>query len=114
MKIHIKADIIHKYIWALKVLSLMKPPYNELRPREIEVLAYLLASFNQYSSIGEEEANSLVFSKKNKKDISNKLGISMDNLYNTLVNLRKLGFITDNKLNNPFNVGNEIIITFKQ
>lgn len=113
MKIQIKADSTSKYIWALRVLSLMKSPYNELRPREIEVFAHLLSSYNQYSSIGKEEANSLVFSKRSKKEISSKLGITMDNLYNTLVSLRKLGLISDNKINNPFSVGDEITIIFR-
>ncbi len=96
MKVSIRVGELDKYIWTIKVLSLLGKPFSELRPREVEVLAYLYMVYNRYAKLGKKEANTLTFDKGIKKEISEKLNITLENLYNILSNLRRNGIIDDN------------------
>lgn len=98
MRMQIKAGELDRYIWTIKVIGLAKPPFTVLRQREIEVYAYLNMVYNKYSNLGEVEANSLTFSKKVKKEICDHFGITMENFYNILVNLRRYGLIGEEEL----------------
>lgn len=91
MRIQVKTTELGKYIWVIKVMALTKnSPFAQLRQREIEVLAYLYMLYNRYQTLSEVDRLRLTFSKEAKKEIGTTLGITTDNLYNILVNLRKL------------------------
>lgn len=94
MRLQVKTTELGKYIWVIKVLALTKNnQFAQLRQREVEVLAYLYMLYNSYQNLSEVDRFRLVFSKEAKKEIGTKLGITTDNLYNILVNLRKLGIL---------------------
>lgn len=93
---------------------------------QIEVIVELLYRNYELSNKGISDYSdrmNILFSKKSKEDISNKLSISYNALANTLSKLRKTmlgktGLITDNKLNvylcsiNPYKENLELKILF--
>jgi DNA-binding transcriptional ArsR family regulator len=110
LKLNLKED--KKYLEILRILSNIKnpeiAPFNSLRNRELEVLAVLLFFFNEkYKDIPEEKRNILIFSYESRQEISERLGdISIDTVYNIMMDLRKKGIIEKRSINNKVIIPN--------
>jgi len=104
MELTIPQEKHYKYLAILQVLaSITKPlikPFNKLRKRELEVFAILLYMYNEkYKSLEPEERNVLIFSYQTRVEITKILGdVSMDSIYNIMMNLRKQGLITKDSI----------------
>lgn len=104
MEITLKQTGHERYLTIMKILgSISNPairPFNVLRHRELEVFAILVHMYNEtYSDLSEEERFEKLFSYETRIEISTKLGhLSMDSVYNIMMNLRKHGLITKTQL----------------
>jgi len=104
MDLTIPKEKHHKYLTSLQVLaSITNPsikPFSKLRNRELEVFAILLYMYNEkYKSLEPEEKNTLIFSYQTRVEITKILGdVSLDSVYNIMMNLRKHGLITKNSI----------------
>ena len=87
MRIKIKT---HENDYFLKLMSILHtiPPFNKLRPQELELYANLLTVNHKLRSIPFKERNVLIFSYDTKIEISNKMGIKLSGVYNLLSTLR--------------------------
>lgn len=97
MKIRIKTN---DDTYFLKLLSILNniPPFNKLRPKELELYANLLSVNHKYRNIPFKERNQLIFNYDTKMEISNKMGFKLSGVYNILTRLRKLNIIDDDSL----------------
>lgn len=102
LKIDLKED--KRYLAVIRTLSAMRDPvitpFNLLRNREMEVYAILLYLYNdKYINIPIKERNTLIFSYEARQEITDKMkDISLDSVYNIMLDLRKKGFIDKRKL----------------
>ena len=125
MELPIKVDKKAKFRWIIEVISgQAKPrltPFCNLRPREKDVLALLYYYKNELKSVPEEYRNTILFSADTKKRICEDLkndefpdGISIDNLYNILMALKKHGLLQSNpeKLTYPISDMDSIVFKF--
>jgi hypothetical protein len=87
----------NKYKFTIDILSSIVAPFNQLRPKEKELFAWLLYYNNQYPDISEVDRYTLIMSKK--KEISDSMGISMDNFYNIVMNLKKKNLLLETGIN---------------
>jgi hypothetical protein len=97
MKIRVKVQENTYFIKLLLILSNI-PPFNKLRPKELELYAHLLEVNHKYRNIPFKERNRLIFSYDTRIEISDKMGIKLNGVYNILSNLKLLGIIGDNVL----------------
>jgi hypothetical protein len=91
----------NKDIFFRQVLELMRslPPFNKLRPKELEILSKVMWYNDLHKNLDEETKWTVVFSTKVRKEIMKDLEISEDSLNNNLSILRKRGLVTkDNML----------------
>jgi hypothetical protein len=87
MRIRIK---VQEETYFIKLLSILNniPPFDKLRPKELELYAHLLTVNHRYRNIPLPERNKLIFTYDVKIDIANKMGIKLSGVYNILNNLR--------------------------
>jgi len=66
-------------------------PLNQLRPRELDVLAEIMKNFDSFrmKDSVKDLRSVLVFSTENRRDMCNSLGISEETFNNNLSILRK-------------------------
>jgi hypothetical protein len=64
------------------------PPFNKLRPKELELYAHLLSVNHKYRNIPFKERNKLIFNYDTKIEIASEMGIKLSGVYNILSNLR--------------------------
>jgi hypothetical protein len=97
MKIRIKTQ---EDTYFLKLLSILNniPPFNKLRPKELELYAQLLTLNHKYRNVPFQERNTLIFSYDSKVDIAKKMEIKLSGVYNNLSSLRSAGVIKDETL----------------
>ncbi len=114
MRIIIRVKDYERHLWTVRFLSVVSKDFNQLRPRELEVYAYLSYLYNKYKHLGESEANDIVFSKSNKKKIADTLGITIENYYNILSSLKRHNLIDDNKILKTVEEVNQINIVFDE
>ena len=81
-----------RYIFLIKLLGTFIDEYKVLSDREIEVLAELYKLHDKYINVPEEDKGKLIFHADNKKDIAEKVGITLFNLHNVIGSLTKKGF----------------------
>jgi len=104
MEITIRQREYEKYLTILQILaSLTNPsvaPFNRLRNRELEVFAILLYYYNdKYADIPKDKRNQLIFAYDTRVEICTLLGdVSIDTVYNVMMNLRKQGLITKKEI----------------
>jgi len=91
------------------------PPFNKLRPKEIELYANLLDINHKYRNIPFKERNTLIFNYDTKIKIADNMGIKLSGIYNILSNLRSLKIIESESLlpKYVFNKTSEVIIIFE-
>ena len=99
----------NKYYVILQILGIISP-FNSLRPKEKELFAWLLYFNNLYLTISVEDRFTLIMSKK--KEISEEMGISVDNFYNIIMNLKKKNLLLDNQINPTYIIGDIDKINF--
>ena len=97
MKIRIKVNEDTYYIKLLYILNKI-PPFNKLRPQELELYAHLLTVNHKYRSIPFKERNKLIFNYDTRLDISNKMGIKLTGVYNIMSILKNAGVIEQDSL----------------
>ena len=77
----------------LNMLSTIKP-FNSLNNREKQVFAELLYVNHELKQLDENKRNRLIFDFDTRREISQKLDISHDSVYNLMSTLRKKGLLT--------------------
>ena len=111
IKIRIKTREDKYFLKLLLILNNI-PPFNKLRPKELELYAHLLSVNHKYRNIPFKERNKLIFNYDTRIEISNKMGIKLSGVYNILSHLRKLNILEEESLI-PKNVLNKAdILTF--
>lgn len=88
----------------IKVLELLAPfkPFNELTNREREVLSLLLSKNYDRKDIPFDDRMKIIFNYDTRREISDKLGISIFNVNNLYKSLREKGFIELYSINKKF------------
>jgi isocitrate dehydrogenase kinase/phosphatase len=84
-----------------QILELFRslPPFNKLKPRELDILAQLLHYNNMNRDVDVKIRHVVVFSTELRKEMRENLGISVEVFNNNLSGLKKHKLITaDNKL----------------
>jgi hypothetical protein len=115
MKIRIKTSEDTYFLKLLLIINNI-PPFNKLRPKELELYANLLLVNHKYRNIPFKERNSLIFNYDTKIDISNKMGIKLSGVYNILSNLRKFKILEEESLIPKYvlNKTNELVFIFEE
>lgn len=101
LKIPVKSE--NKFLVIVELLDKISP-FTLLRAKEKELFAWLLYYNDLYLQIPIEDRYILIQSKK--KEIAEKMDISMDNYYNIIATLKKKNLIVDEKLNPRYIIGN--------
>jgi len=115
MKINIKTN---KKLFFRQALEIVKhiPPYNKLRPRELDVLAQFLYYENEFKELSEDVRGKILFDYDTKQNMRDFIGINEAVFNTTISTLRSKGFISGKILKSPinFNIDSpEIIFKFK-
>lgn len=97
MRIKIKISEDTYFIKLLYILYNI-PPFNKLRPRELELYSNLLLINHKYRNIPFKERNKLIFSNDTNIDIAKKMGIKVHGVYTLLSCLRTAGVIEEKSL----------------
>jgi len=92
--------VVDEYNYFNKLLALLNdiPPFNKVRPKELELYALLMYYNHQYRKLPFEERNIQIFNSKIRKQISQKLNIKVSGVYNLMKGLRQAGIIKSNFL----------------
>jgi hypothetical protein len=120
MKINIKTN---KKLFFRQALEIVKhiPPYNSLRPRELDVLAQFLYYDNEFKDLAEDVRGKILFDYDTKQSMRDFIGIN-EAVFNTTVStLKSKGFILGKTLSCPKHFENGLLkfdtdypeITFK-
>lgn len=83
-----------------QVLELLRslPPFNKLRPRELELLSKLMAYSDEFKALDRDSRYDLIFSTRTRRTIADDLDMSEDAFNNNLSILRRHGLVTkDNR-----------------
>ena len=92
-----------KYLFVLNVLAIGHSPFKDLRPRERDVLAWFYFLNEENKEVPEEHRSKVTFHKDSREMVSKALGITMDNIYNVLVALKKYGLVEGTGDSTTFN-----------
>jgi hypothetical protein len=113
MKVRIGVQESTYFIKLLLIFSNI-PPFNKVRPKELELYAHLLEINHRYRNIPFKERNRLIFSYETKVELSDKMGMKMNGIYNILSNLKLAKVIGDSALlpKYTFNKVNELTFIF--
>ncbi len=114
MKIRIKTQEDTYFLKLMFILNNI-PPFNKLRPQELELYAYLLTINYKFRSIPFKERNTLIFSYESKLEIAERMGIKLSGVYNILSSLRVLKIIEAESLipKYVFNKVKELLFIFE-
>lgn len=111
MKINIKVNESDYFIKLLSILNNI-PPFDKLRPKELELYSHLLRINHKYRNIPFKERNKLIFNYENKQEIANTMGIKLTGVYNIMSSLKALKLIEDDSLVPKFTLGKVDTLTF--
>lgn len=114
--INIKTNNAKFYSQWLTLLSTLSP-WNNLQPKERELVALLSSLDNKYKDLDIQEKADLILSKTNRESIMNTMNISNKQVFNNLLSsLRKKGVMKDNILSNYYVIcpdkNNQLIFNF--
>jgi len=102
----------------VKLLSILDniPPFNKVRPKELELYACLLSVNHKYRNIPFKERNELIFSYDAKIGIASKMGVKLSGVYNMLSSLKKAGLIGKESLIPKYVIGKsrEVLFIFDE
>ena len=115
MKVRIKTTddtYFHKLLLILNNI----PPFDKLRPQELELYSYLLSLNHKYRTIPFKERNKLIFNFETKTNIASAMSIKLSGVYNILSNLRTLKLLEEDSLIPKFvlNKTNELVFIFDE
>ena len=97
-KIPIKTTEEKFYRQLLELLRCI-PPFNKLRPKELDVLGEILHQNNRYKNIPSKQRTIVVFSTDTRKEMRTNLDMTVDIFNNNLSGLRKHKILgEDNRL----------------
>jgi len=113
MKLEIPTPIPtdRKFEAYLRILSCI-PPFNTLRPRELEVLAELYTINHENRAIPESMRNRIVFHKDSRKRIADKVGITVQSVYNITLSLRDKKILGNDTFIKPLPIIESITFNF--
>ena len=103
MKLQLPVSTEEKYRYIVDILGSTTKPFNTLRPRERDVLGLLYYYNYKHRDIPENYRDTITFSADIKKEIALKLdNLSMDNLYNIFLELRKKNILIGDTFNKQY------------
>jgi hypothetical protein len=111
MRINVKVNDDDYFLKLLLILNNI-PPFNKMRPKELELYSHLLAINYKYRNIPFKERNTLIFNYEAKQDIASKMGIKPTGVYNIMSSLRSLKIITEDSLIPKYTLGKTDKLTF--
>lgn len=97
MKIRVKTQEDNYFIKLISILHNI-PPFDALRPKELQLYAHLLTVNHRYRNIPFVERNRLIFSYETKIEIASKMGIKLVGVYGILSTLRSRKMIEKDSL----------------
>jgi hypothetical protein len=97
MKIKIKTQEDNYFLKLMMILNNI-PPFDKLRPKELELYAHLLTVNHKYRNIPFQERQLLIFNYETKITIANKMGIKLAGVYNILSSLKLQKIIGNDSL----------------
>jgi len=111
MKINIKVND-NDYFFKLLLILNNIPPFDKLRPKELELYSNLLAINYKYRNIPFKERNTLIFNYETKQEIARRMKIKPTGVYNIMSSLRALKIINDDSLIPKYILGKTNTLTF--
>lgn len=111
MKIKIKTQEDDYFIKLLSILENI-PPFNKLRPKELELYSHLLRVNYKYRNIPFKERNKLIFAYETKQEIATKMDIKLTGVYNLISNLKATKIIEEESLVPKYILGKTTELTF--
>lgn len=90
LKIPVKGP--DRFFIMLNLFSVFKP-YRNLNRREKQVLAELYYMNHELRGLDTKKRNKLIFDYDTRKELSDKLSISQDSVYNLMSTLKKKGLL---------------------
>jgi len=111
MKINIKVNESDYFIKLLSILNNI-PPFDKLRPKELELYSHLLTINYKYRNIPFKERNKLIFTYETRRDLAKIMGIKLTGVYNILGSLKALKLIENESLVPKFTLGKVDVLTF--
>lgn len=96
------------------MLTLFAPfkPFNALNNRERQVLSELLYIDHELRQLDEKKRDRLIFDYDTRREISHKLGVTTNSVYNIMSSLKKKGFIGKGTMRRDLKYVDEINIQF--
>lgn len=93
-----------RYKFFRQFLELIKsiPPFNKLRPKELDVLAEIMYQNDRYSDLEPKIRQKIIFDTKTREDIRNGLNMTKESFNNNLSILRKHGVLSKENELMPF------------
>ena len=115
MKIKVKFTGDDYFLKLMLILSNI-PPFDKLRPKEIELYAHLLTVNYKSRSIPFQERNKLIFTYEVKQAIAEKMGIKRNGVYNIFNSLKSLNIIESKSLIPKYALGKtkELLFVFEE
>ena len=92
--------VVDEYNYFKKLLALLSsiPPFNKIRPKELELYALLMYYNHKYRRLPFKERNVNIFHHESKKQMAEELNIEVSGVYNLMKGLRDAGIIKSNLL----------------
>ena len=88
-----RGNFFRVYIELLKTLK----PFNTMRPKERDMVAFIMYYKDKYKNLPNNQRDALIFSKEGRQQIAKDLNISISTFYNMLKAIRSKGILLDNK-----------------
>lgn len=111
MRINIKVNDNDYFLKLLLILNNI-PPFDKLRPKELELYSHLLSVNYKYRNIPFKERNTLIFNYETKQEIASKMKIKSTGVYNIMSSLRASGIIKEDSLIPKYILGKTDTLTF--
>jgi len=92
--------VVDEYNYFRKLLALLNdiPPFNKVRPKELELYALLMFYNHKYRKLPFIERNIQIFNYEVRKQMAKELNIKVSGIYNLMKGLRQAGIIRKNFL----------------
>lgn len=106
--------IVDEESYFKKLLSLLSniPPFNSIRPKELELYSLILYYNHKYRKLPFEERNQLIFNYDIRMQMAKRIGIKVSGVYNLMRGLREAGIIKRNLLISKYIIPKTKSLTF--
>lgn len=112
LKISIPVTSDNKFLAIVQILSRVSKPFSNLRPREIQVYAELLAYNHKWKDLPEKERNKLIFDYDTRLAIAEKLDMKIHTLYTLMKRLKENEILIDDSINKKYTIPELESLTF--